>query len=154
MQHRQSCASRGCCAHALWRTSRHSRTFAGFQSLKPRFSKTQTYVTETVQVHCQGISHSPSAEGCLKRTRICSAIAFVQTIDAERTRIKIVLVVQRFNFEGSQKMVQGQPCCSGLPSLVNMDRVQIQKGGVAAAGCLGTTALGFRDFLLKGKASC
>ncbi|KAL3163106.1 hypothetical protein ABBQ32_009523 [Trebouxia sp. C0010 RCD-2024] len=74
-----------------------------------------------------------------------------QTIDAERTRIKIVLVVQRFNFEGSQKMVQGQPCCSGLPSLVNMDRVQIQKGGVAAAGCLGTTALGFRDFLLKGK---
>ena len=49
-------------------------------------------------------------------------------------------------------MVRGRPCCTGVPSLVNVDPEQIQRAR-AAAGCLGQTVLGFRDFLLKGKAS-
>ena len=48
-------------------------------------------------------------------------------------------------------MVQGRPCCAGVPKVITVDPVQLQRGGVAAAGCLSTTVLGFRDFLLKGK---
>ena len=34
---------------------------------------------------------------------------------------------------------------------VTLDPAQLQKGGVAAASCMGSSVSGFRDFLLKGK---
>ena len=103
---------------------------------------------------------APSAVRSATKEDACFRVRRIADIEKQRTHStvhglhKADLVARRKNYLFGRRrlfavMRTGRKCCTAMP--VTLDPAQLQKGGVAAASCMGSSVSGFRDFLLKGK---